>query len=263
MSFLHPTEGEYVQHHLTYLQLNLHTMKLGNGGFWTLNIDTLITSVVVGALFLFFFWYVARRATSGVPGRLQNLVEAIFSFVQSMVKEAFHGKNELLVPLSLTIFMWIFLMNFMDLIPVDLIPNVLYIFGVIDFRPVPTDDLNVTAAIALGVFCLIIYYNIKVKGWHLATEILSKPFGWWLLPLNVLFRCLEEVVKPISLALRLYGNMFAGELIFILIALLPWWIQWTLGGIWSLFHILIITLQAFIFMMLTIVYMSMAHESHD
>jgi len=263
MALLHPTEGEYVQHHLTYLQLNLHNFKLGDGGFWTLNLDTLAISVLLGALFVFFFWVVAKKATSGVPGKLQNCVEMIFDFVQSMIKEAFHGKNELLAPLALTIFIWIFLMNVMDLIPVDLLPNILYLFGIIDFRPVPTDDLNVTSAIALAVFILIIYYNFKVKGWHLATEVLSKPFGWWLLPINVVFRVLEEVVKPVSLSLRLYGNMFAGELIFILIALLPWYIQWTLGGVWSIFHILIITLQAFIFMMLTIVYMSMAHESHE
>ncbi len=261
--FLHPTEGEYVQHHLRYWQLNLHTFKLGDGGFWTLNLDTLAVSIILGALMLFVFWKVAKSATSGVPKKWQNVVEMIFEFVENMIKEAFHGRNKLLGPLSLTIFIWIFLMNVMDLIPTDLIPNVLYLFGVQDFRPVPTDDLNVTFAIAGAVFILIIYYNIKVKSWHLVTEILSKPFGWWLMPINIFFRLLEEIVKPVSLSLRLYGNMFAGELIFILIALLPWWIQWTLGGIWSIFHVLIITLQAFIFMMLTIVYMSMAHESHD
>jgi len=263
MSFLHPTEGEYVQHHLRYLQLNLHTFKLGDGGFWTLNLDTLAVSIVLGVLLLWVFRIAAKRAVSGVPGKLQNIVEMIFGFVQQMVKEAFHGKNKLIAPLALTIFVWILLMNIMDLIPVDLLPNILYLFGVNDFRAVPTDDLNVTFAIAIAVFLLIIYYNIKVKGWGLISEILTKPFGVWLMPFNIFFRLLEEVVKPVSLSLRLYGNMFAGELIFILIALLPWWLQWTLGGIWSIFHVLIITLQAFIFMMLTIVYMSMAHESHD
>jgi F-type H+-transporting ATPase subunit a len=261
-NFLHPTEGEYIQHHLSYWQLNLHNFQLGNGGFWTINLDTLSISIILGAFFIILFSIVAHRATSGVPGKLQNAVEMIFEFVNNMIKEGFHGENKLLPALALTIFVWIFLMNFIDLIPVDLIPNVLYLFGIKDFRPVGTDDLNVTVAISAGVFILLIYYNIKVKGWHLAGEILSKPFGIWLFPLNILFRVLEEIVKPVSLSLRLYGNMFAGELIFILIALLPWWMQWALGGIWSIFHVLIILLQAFIFMMLTIVYMSMAHESH-
>ncbi len=262
-NFLHPTEGEYIQHHLNYLQLNLHNFQIGNGGFWTLNLDTLSISIFLGAFFVVLFGVVARKAASGVPGKLQNAIEMIFEFVNKMIKEGFHGENKLLPSLALTIFIWIFLMNFIDLIPVDLIPNTLYLFGIKDYRPVGTDDLNVTVAIALGVFVLIIYYNIKVKGWHLMSEIFSKPFGIWLFPLNIFFRILEEIVKPVSLSLRLYGNMFAGELIFILIALLPWWIQWTLGGIWSIFHVLIILLQAFIFMMLTIVYMSMAHESHD
>ncbi len=261
--FLHPTEGEYVQHHLDYLQLNLHNFKLGDGGFWTLNLDTLVVSIIIGAIFLIIFRIVARSSTRGVPGKLQNCIEMIIEFVQNMVKEGFHGKSELIAPLALTLFIWIFLMNFVDLIPVDLIPKVLSLLGIKDFRDVATDDVNVTSAMASAVFILIIFYNIKIKGTQLLTEILYKPFGIWLLPINILFRFLEEVVKPVSLSLRLYGNMFAGELIFILIALLPWWIQWTLGGIWSIFHVLIITLQAFIFMMLTIVYMSMAQESHD
>lgn len=262
MSFWHPTEGEYVQHHLQYLQLNLHTMRLGNGGFWTLNLDTLAVSIALGVLFLWVFRHVAKRAVSGVPGKLQNFIEMVLEFVQQMVSEGFHGKNPVIAPLALTIFIWVMLMNIMDLIPVDLLPNIMYLFGVHNFRAVPTDDLNLTFAISGAVFLLIIYYNIKVKGFHLLSEILTKPFGVWLFPLNVIFRLLEDLVKPVSLSLRLYGNMFAGELIFILIALLPWWMQWTLGGIWSIFHVLIITLQAFIFMMLTIVYMSMAHESH-
>lgn len=261
--FLHPTEGQYVQHHLDYLQLNLHNFRLGDGGFWTLNLDTLAVSIIIGAIFLIIFRIVAKSATSGIPGKLQNCIEMIVEFVQNMVKEGFHGRSELIAPLALTLFIWIFLMNLIDLIPVDLIPNVLYLFGIKDFRDIATDDLNVTSAMAGAVFILIIFYNIKIKGRHLLTEVLCKPFGVWLLPINILFRFLEEIVKPVSLSLRLYGNMFAGELIFILIALLPWWIQWTLGGIWSIFHILIITLQAFIFMMLTIVYMSMAQESHD
>jgi len=263
MSLLHPTEGEYIQHHLNYLQLNLHTMHIGNGGFWTLNLDTLAISILIGLFFILVFLYAARKATSGVPGRLQNFVELVFDFVDGMVKEGFHGRNELIVPLGLTIFVWIFLMNCMDLIPVDLIPRILDIFNIHDFRCVPTDDLNVTFGMSSVVFLLIIFYNIRVKGLGLIKEICSQPFGWYLLPINVAFRLLEEIVKPVSLSLRLYGNMFAGELIFVLIALLPWWIQWTLGGAWSLFHVLVISIQAFIFMMLTIVYLSMAHSSHE
>jgi F-type H+-transporting ATPase subunit a len=257
------TSGEYVQSHLNYWQLNLHNFHFGNGGFWTLNLDTLAISIFTGLIFLLIFRSVAKKVTSGVPGKMQNVVEMVFDFVQGMVKDAFHGKSQLVAPLALTIFVWIWLMNFMDLIPVDLLPRILSLFGVKDFRPVPTDDLNLTFGLSSAVFFLIIFYNIKIKGTSLFGEILTKPFGVWLFPINIFFRVLEEVVKPVSLALRLYGNMFAGELIFVLIALLPWWIQWTLGGIWSIFHILIITLQAFIFMMLTIVYISMAHQSHE
>lgn len=257
------TTGEYVQSHLNYWQLNLHTMQFGNGGFWTLNLDTLAISLLTGIFFLWIFRKVAKKATSDTPGKLQNAIEMVLEFVQGMVKDAFHGKSQLVAPLALTIFVWIWLMNFMDLIPVDLLPKLLSFVGVKDFRPVPTDDLNLTFGLAGAVFCLLIFYNIKIKGTHLFGEILTKPFGVWLFPINIFFRILEEVVKPVSLALRLYGNMFAGELIFVLIALLPWWIQWALGGIWSLFHILIITLQAFIFMMLTIVYISMAHQTHE
>jgi F-type H+-transporting ATPase subunit a len=260
--FLHPTEGEYIQHHLNYLQLNLHTFKLGNGGFWTLNLDTLLTSIILGAFFTFIFYSVARKATSGTPSSLQNFVEMIVEFVQTLVKEVFHGKNPLIAPLACTIFMWILLLNTMDLIPVDLLPRVLYIFGINDYRPVPTDDPNLTFALSLSVFSLILFYNFKVKGLRaLAKEALGAPFSVWLFPLNFLFRLIEELVKPLSLSLRLFGNMFAGELIFLLIAVLPWWIQWTVGGIWSVFHILVILIQAFIFMMLTIIYLSMAHET--
>lgn len=257
------TQSEYIQHHLTYLQLNLHNFRFGDGGFWTLNLDTLAVSITLGIVFLLLFRKAAKLAVSGVPGKLQNFVEMVFEFVQSMIKEAFHGRSELLAPLALTIFIWTFLMNFMDLLPVDLFPKFLTAFGIYDIRSVPTDDLNVTFAMSISVFVLMIFYNIKVKGTHLLKEILSWPFGWWLFPVNILFRLLEDIVKPVSLSLRLYGNMFAGELIFVLIALLPWWIQWTLGGMWSLFHVLIITIQAFIFMMLTIVYISMANQSHE
>jgi len=258
-----PTTAEYIQHHLHHLYFNLHTFSLGNGGFWTLNLDTMSVSITLGVLFLGFFRLIVRKATAGVPSRTQNFIEMIVEFVQGFVKEGFHGRSELVAPLAMTIFIWVFLMNLMDLIPVDLIPRIATESGLPYFRAVPTADPNLTFALALSVFFLIIFYNVKIKGLKgLGKEVLTRPFGVYLMPLNILFRILEDGVKPISLALRLFGNLFAGELIFILIALLPWWIQWTLGGTWAIFHILIITIQAFIFMMLTIVYISMAHESH-
>lgn len=257
------TASEYVQHHLTHLPLNLHNFTLTENGFWTLNLDTMIISVVLGALFLFLFRLVARSMVVGAPGKLQNFVEAIVGFVDNTVKESFHGRNRLIAPLALTIFIWIFLMNMMDLLPVDLVPAVASRLGAPYFRSVPTSDPNTTFGMAIAVFFLIIYYNLKIKGMvGFGKEILTSPFGRYLFPLNISFRVLEESVRPVSLALRLFGNLFAGELIFILIALLPWYIQWTLGGVWAIFHILIIVVQAFIFMMLTIVYLSMAHESH-
>jgi F-type H+-transporting ATPase subunit a len=255
--------AEYVQHHLQHLTLNLNSMSLGNGGFWTLNLDTLGLSVVLGFIFLALFRSVAKCMAAGVPGKLQNFVEILIEFVDKTVKESFHGRSQLIAPLALTIFIWIFLMNFMDLIPVDFLPTLLSLFGVHYFRSVPTADPNATFGMSLSVFFLIIYYNLKMKGMRgLGKEMLTSPFGAYLFPINILFRLLEECVRPVSLSLRLFGNLFAGELIFILVALLPWWIQWTFGGVWAVFHILIILIQAFIFMMLTIVYLSMAHESH-
>lgn len=263
MSAASITSSEYIQHHLIHLQLNLHNFTLSNGGFWTLNLDTLGISIFLGLAFLIPFFLSARKAQSSEPGRLQNFVEAAIEWVGDTVKETFHGKNMLIAPLALTIFIWVFLMNFMDLIPVDFLPRIFDLFGIHHFKSVPTADLSTTFALSLSVFALIIFYNIKIKGLTLIKEILTKPFGPWLFPINILFRLIEECTKPISLALRLFGNMFAGELIFILIAaLLPFWFQWVPGGIWAIFHILIITIQAFIFMMLTIIYLSMAHESH-
>ena len=257
------TSSQYIQHHLTNLMLNLHTGKLGNGGFWTLNLDTLGVSIALGIIFLSLFYFVGRKATTGTPGKLQNAIEMIIDFVDNTVKEIFHEpKNKLVAPLALTIFIWVFLMNFMDLIPVDLLPKIMSWFGVPHFRSTPTADPMATFAMSISVFLMIIYYNIKVKKHHLLKEMFTAPFGPWLFPLNFIFRIIEECVKPLSLALRLFGNLFAGELIFILIAILPWWIQWTVGGVWAIFHILIILIQAFIFMMLTVVYISMAHETH-
>ena len=245
----------YIVHHLTDL-------KVGEG-FWTFNIDTLFFSALTGFIFIYVFKKVADTATSDVPGPLQNFVEMIVEFVDAQVKDSFHGRSALIAPLALTIFCWVFLMNAMDLLPVDLLPGIASLFGIPNLRVVPTTDLNETFAMSISVFCLIIFYSIKVKGpIGFAKEMLLTPFGPWLMPFNLLLKLVEELAKPISLGLRLFGNMYAGELIFILIALLPWWVQPALSFPWAVFHILIITLQAFIFMVLTIVYLSLAHEDH-
>lgn len=258
------TTAQYVQHHLEHLPLNLSNFTLTQNGFWTLNLDTFAVSFVLGICFLFLFRTVAKKMVVGVPGKLQNFIEILVDFVDKTVKESFHGQSALIAPLALTIFIWIFLMNFMDLLPVDFLPIILSFFGLPYFRSVPTADPNATFGMSIAVFFLIIYYNFAIKGTKgLGKEMCVSPFGPYLFPLNIIFRFLEEGVRPISLSLRLFGNLFAGELIFILVALLPWYIQWTVGGVWAIFHILIILIQAFIFMMLTIVYLSMAHESHS
>lgn len=250
------TTSLYIEHHL-------HYWRMGQG-FLAFNIDTLIVSLFVGILFLAVFYFVARKAHPGVPNGWQNFVELAVEAVDNTVKDVFHGKSALIGPLSLTIFLWVFLMSFMDLIPVDLLPRALAPMGVSHFRAVPTADLNLTFALSLSVFFLIFFYGIKMKGWRaFGKEALTHPFGPWLFPINLIFRIIEDFSKPFSLAFRLYGNLFAGELIFVLIAaLIPWWLQWLPGGIWAIFHILIITLQAFIFMILTIIYLSMASETH-
>lgn len=253
----HETGGAtgYIVHHLTPLSTG--------EGFWTLHLDTLFFSVSLGAFFLFWFYKAASNATSGVPGGLQNFVEMIVEFVDTQVKDSFHGRSKLIAPLALTIFVWVFLMNFMDLFPVDLLPMLGSVMGVDYLRVVPSTDLNATFAMSISVFLLILFYSVKIKGVvGFGKELLFQPFGPWLMPFNLLLKVVEEIAKPISLGLRLFGNLYAGELIFILIALLPWWIQPLLSFPWAVFHILIITLQAFIFMVLTIVYLSMAHEDH-
>jgi F-type H+-transporting ATPase subunit a len=245
--------------------LNLKTWKIGefHNTFWAVNLDTLLVAWIIGFSFLGLFYFIARRAQSGVPGAWQNAIECIIEKIDTTVSEAYHGESNLVAPLALTIFIWVFLMNFMDLLPIDLIPRALGLAGVSHFKVVPTADPMLTFGMSLVVFMLIIYYNLKMKGiTGLTKEIFCVPFGWKMFPVNILFRALDELVKPLSLALRLFGNMFAGELIFILIALLPWWIQWTVGSVWAIFHILIITIQAFVFMMLTIVYINMASEAH-
>jgi F-type H+-transporting ATPase subunit a len=256
------TSGQYIQHHLEHLTLDLRTLKIGDGsGFWVLNLDTMIISVFIGLFLIGVLRFVAVNMKEQ-PGRLQNIVEIVLDFVNTAVHEIFHHKSVFIPSLALTIFLWIFFMNAMDLLPVDFLPHVFGLFGLHYFKTVPTADPNATFAMSLTVFALIIVYNIRAKKHHLVKEMLTFPFGIYLFPVNIAFRIVEECVKPLSLALRLFGNMFAGELIFILIALLPWWIQWPPGAIWAIFHILIITLQAFLFMMLTIIYLSMAHDAH-
>lgn len=253
----------YIQHHLTNLSWHPASMA-GGSSFWSLNLDTLFFSIFLGLVFLITFALGARKATAGVPGPLQNFVEVLVDFVDKQVKDTYHGDSPLIAPLALTIFVWIFLMNFMDLIPVDFFPFVAKGIGIHYLRVVPTTDLNLTFGMSLTVFALIIFYNIKIKGViGFSKELLLHPFGKWFIPVNLILGLVHELAKPVSLALRLFGNLYAGELIFILIAaLVPWGFQWLLGAPWAIFHILIITLQAFIFMMLTIVYLSMAHEGH-
>src|SRR3990167_9049632 len=256
------TPAQYIQHHLEHLTLNLKTFSIDNsGGFLSLNLDTLIVSIVLGLLIFGGLRLVATR-TKEVPGKLQNVVEIILDFVNNAVHEVFHHKSTFIPSLALTIFLWVFFMNAMDLLPVDFLPRLLGLFGVPYFKAVPTADPNATFAMSISVFLLIIFFNLKAKKHRLLKEILTFPFGPYLFPINFAFRLVEECVKPLSLALRLFGNMFAGELIFILIAIMPWWIQWGPGAIWAIFHILVITLQAFLLMMLTIIYLSMAHEAH-
>jgi len=256
------TPGQYIQHHLEHLTLNLKTMTIGEGGgFWSLNLDTLIISILLGVLVFGGLRLVAVRLQE-IPRGGQNIAEMILDFVNNAVHEIFHHKSTFLPSLALTIFLWVFAMNAMDLLPVDFLPNLLSHVGIKHFKSVPTADPNATFAMSLSVFALIIFFNIKAKKHRLLKEMLTFPFGPWLFPINFAFRLVEECVKPLSLALRLFGNMFAGELIFILIAILPWWVQWPPGAIWAIFHILIITLQAFLFMMLTIIYLSMAHDAH-
>ncbi|QBS13415.1 F0F1 ATP synthase subunit A [Legionella geestiana] len=269
----------YIKHHLTYLTYNLKDMQLGHGGgFWTLNLDTLFFSVVIGVIALGLFWIGARRVTTGVPGGLQNFVEMMLDFADGQVKDCFHGKNKVIGPLALTIFVWVFLMNFMDILPVDVLPEIAKATGYNYLKVVPTNDLNLTFALAISVFFLIIYYSIRIKGPKaFLKELTLQPFNSpWFIPFNLLLELVGLIAKPISLALRLFGNLYAGELIFILIALLTLntasqslvgtatlgVTQFILSLAWSIFHILVITLQAFIFMVLTIVYLSLAHEDH-
>lgn len=256
------TPQEYIQHHLHHWQVGAES------GFWVVNIDSMIFSVGLGLLFLLVFYRVAVKASSGVPGKLQCFVELVVEFVDDTVKGIFHGKSKLIAPLALTVFVWVFLMNLMDLLPIDYLPTLAqFIAGdhAQKLRVVPSADVNITLSMALGVFFLIFFYSIKMKGLSgFVKELTFTPFNHWaFVPINLILETVTLVSKPVSLGLRLFGNMYAGEMIFILIAaMLPWWSQWFLNVPWAIFHILIVTLQAFIFMVLTIVYLSMAYEEH-
>ncbi|OOV87357.1 F0F1 ATP synthase subunit A [Oceanospirillum linum] len=273
MAGANPTPSEYIQHHLQNLTFGLHpdgTLGFAHGakeaadmGFWAVHVDTLGWSIFLGLIFTFLFRKAAKHATTGVPGGLQNFVEIMVEFVDQSVKDTFHGRSSLIAPLALTIFCWVFLMNLMDLVPVDFLPALFMAMGVDYMKVVPTTDVNATLGMSIAVFFLIIYYSIKVKGvGGFVGELTLQPFGKWMMPFNLLLEGVGLIAKPISLALRLFGNLYAGELIFILIAIMPFWIQWALSVPWAIFHILVITLQAFIFMMLTIVYLSLACEDH-
>ncbi|ANF16829.1 ATP synthase F0F1 subunit A [Buchnera aphidicola (Schlechtendalia chinensis)] len=263
--------SQYIHHHLYHLQLNLHNFKISNlnehfNNFWTINIDSMFFSTILGLIFLSFFLKVSRNCSIHIPNKLQIAIEIIVNFVNKSVNDTCSNSNKLIAPLSLTIFSWIFLMNLMDLLPIDCIPLICnYFFGTSTIRIVPTTDINITISMALVIFILIIYYSIKVKGIRqFLKDFVVQPFQHpFFFIFNFLLESISLLSKPISLGLRLFGNMFSGEMIFILISgLLPWWLQWFLSVPWAIFHILIILLQSFIFMTLTIVYLSLITEKH-
>jgi F-type H+-transporting ATPase subunit a len=271
-----PTAGEYIVHHLQHLQNQKQTSLVD---FSVFNLDSIFYAVVLGVLGCFFLWRAARRATPGVPGRFQAAVEILVEMVDSQAKGIVHNaqSRKFVAPLALTVFIWIFLMNAMDLLPVDLLPRVGELFGIHYMRVVPTADLSVTMGLSLSVLLICLIYNVKIKGvggW--IHELFTAPFGAHpvLWPVNFAMQIIEFVAKTVSHGMRLFGNMYAGELIFLLIALMGG--AWSLTGtgiglaighvvagfVWAVFHILIITLQAFVFMMLLLVYIGQAHETH-
>lgn len=280
------TSAEYIKHHLqnlTYGQLPDGTWGIAHTaaeakemGFWALNLDTFFMSLLLGAIFLFMFRSVAKRVVSGTPGGLQNFCEWAIEFVDNSVRGSFTAQNSMVAPLALTIFFWVFALNLMDLIPIDYVPLLMSAIGVPYFKVVPSTDPNATFGLAIGVFILVLYYSVKMKGvGGFLGELTLQPFGKWGMPVNLLLEGVNLIAKPISLALRLFGNMYAGEMIFILIALMGGaWAGASVAGVtlfgsqlllslgWAIFHILIITLQAFIFMTLTVVYLDMAHQEH-
>jgi F-type H+-transporting ATPase subunit a len=280
------TSADYIKHHLqnlTYGQLPDGSWGIAHSaeeakamGFWALNLDTFIMSILLGLAFMLMFHSVAKSITAGVPSGVQNFCEWALEFIDNSVRGSFTAKNDMIGPLALTIFFWVFSMNLMDLLPIDYIPLLMSALGVPFFKIVPSTDPNATFGMAIGVFALVLYYSVKMKGLGgFVGELTLQPFGKWGMPVNLLLEGVNLIAKPISLALRLFGNMYAGEMIFILIALMGGaWAGASLGGItlygsqillslgWAIFHILIVTLQAFIFMTLTVVYMDMAHQEH-
>ncbi len=277
-----PSANEYILHHLTFLS---NKEPKGIVDFSVIHLDSVFFSVALALLFGGAFYFAARKANAGVPGKFQNFVELVVEFIDTQVKDSFHGTNKLLAPLALTIFCWVFLFNAMDVLPVDLLPWAAHQAGVEHLKVVPSTDLNVTFALSLSVFVLIIYYSIKIKGiGGFLAELTLQPFAAknpilkvLLVPVNLLLEIVPFLARPISLSLRLYGNLFAGEMIFLLLAALTlhgatqlssvggWALliaQFALAFLWAVFHLLVITLQAFIFMVLTIVYLSMAQEHH-
>lgn len=264
----------YIQHHLQNLTFGNHpengwslahsAEEASEMGFWAIHLDTMGWSIAMGLLFIWVFRKAGKMATTGVPGGLQNAVEMVVEFIEGMIQGTFKGHNPIIAPLALTLFVWILLMNTLKIIPVDYFPVLFSKLGVDYMKIVPTTDVNATLGLALGVFGLILYYSFKVKGvGGFAKELSLTPFNHWaLIPFNLLLEIVALLVKPFSLAMRLFGNMFAGEVIFILIAMLPFWAIWLLDVPWAIFHILIVVLQAFIFTVLSVVYLSAAHEHH-
>ncbi|MRI33412.1 F0F1 ATP synthase subunit A [Endozoicomonas sp. OPT23] len=290
------TASEYIGHHLQNLtygklpagfeRIDAHGNVLGSlqaetwtfaqtaaeakaMGFWALHVDSLFWSVLLGLVFITLFRSVAKKAESGVPGGLQNLVEMLVEFVDKSVKDTYHGRSNLIAPLALTIFVWIFFMNLMDLVPVDWIPGLATLVGIPYMKIVPSTDPNITLSMSFSVFALVIFYSIRVKGiGGFIGELTLHPFNTsnkvaqaFLIPVNFILEFVTLIAKPISLGLRLFGNLYAGELLFILIAMIGYG-QLPLHFGWAVFHILVIALQAYIFMTLTIVYLSMASEDH-
>ena len=262
------TSSEYLHHHLQHWSVNL--MPGSESSLWVLHLDTLLVSGLLGFGFLFFLRRIAVAMNVERPSKTQVFIEMVVDFVSSTVKDGYRGKSALIAPLSLTIFVWVFLQNLMDLVPVDWIPYAAQLMGIHYMKVVPSTDVNATAGMALGVFFLILYYSIKQKGvGGFAAELTLHPFSsdnflikLLFIPVNFFLEFVSLISKPISLALRLFGNMYAGEMVFIIISLLPFYLQWTLSVPWAIFHILIITLQAFIFSVLTVVYMAMAYDHH-
>jgi F-type H+-transporting ATPase subunit a len=268
------TASQYIQHHLQNLQVCRNedgwVWNECSGNFWAINVDSMVFSLILGLVLCTLFRSVAKNATAGRPGKMQAIVEMLVDFVDGSVKDSFHGRNKLIAPLALTMVVWVFLMNLMDLIPVDFLPQIAHLTGVPYLKVVPTTDPNITFAMSLSIFVLILFYSLKVKGiGGFVAEMTMQPLNpkelgvpklFW--PLVMIFNLVLETVamlaKPLSLSLRLFGNMYAGELMFILIALLGLW-QLPLHFLWAVFHILIITLQAYIFMILSVVYLSQAH----